>query len=246
MWSRELSPKSTGNGTPTLIQRLSGGWSVAMPFCLLNTDVRPPLWYGGQSSWLHNGGILCFLWDTNWIYKCYVEESRPPLWSSGQSFWIHNGDILCFLRGTNWIYIQVCYVEESRPPLWSSGQSSWLQNGDILCFLWCRNWIYGCDVEESRPPLWTSGQSSWLQIQVPCSIPGHTRFSEKKWVWNGVHSASWLQLRGCFKEKVAASVLEADITAVGDPPRWIRDTSISAEVGNNFAKSGGRLVSIVR
>jgi hypothetical protein len=68
---------------------------------------------------------LCFLWGTNWIYICYVEESRPPLWSSGQSSWLHNGDVLCFLWGTNWIYI--CYVEESRPPLWSSGQSSWLQ-----------------------------------------------------------------------------------------------------------------------
>jgi hypothetical protein len=71
------------------------------------------------------GDVLCFLWGTNWIYICYVEESRPPLWSSGQSSWLNNGDVLCFLWGTNWIYI--CYVEESRPPLWSSGQSSWLQ-----------------------------------------------------------------------------------------------------------------------
>jgi hypothetical protein len=68
---------------------------------------------------------LCFLWGTNWIYICYVEESRLPLWSSGQSSWLHNGDVLCFLWCTNWIYIY--YVEESRPPLWSSGQSSWLQ-----------------------------------------------------------------------------------------------------------------------
>jgi hypothetical protein len=27
--------------------------------------------------------------------------------------------------------------------------------------------------------------------EVPGSIPGATRFSEKEWVWNGVHSASW-------------------------------------------------------
>jgi hypothetical protein len=27
----------------------------------------------GQSSWLHNGDVLCFLWCTNWIYICYVE-----------------------------------------------------------------------------------------------------------------------------------------------------------------------------
>jgi hypothetical protein len=69
--------------------------------------------------------MYCFLWGTNWIDICYVEDSRPPLWSSGQSSWLQNGDVSCFLWGTNSIY--VCYVEESRPPLWSSGQSSWLQ-----------------------------------------------------------------------------------------------------------------------
>jgi hypothetical protein len=79
----------------------------------------------GQSSWLYNGVILCFLWGSNWIYICYVEESRPPLWSSCQGSWRHNGDVLCFLWGTNWICI--CYADESRQPLWSSGQSSWLQ-----------------------------------------------------------------------------------------------------------------------
>jgi hypothetical protein len=86
---------------------------------------RPHVQSSGQSSWLHNGVVFCFLWGTNWIYICYVEESRPPLWSSGQSFWLHNGDVLCFPWGTNWIYI--CYAKESRQPLWCSGQSSWLQ-----------------------------------------------------------------------------------------------------------------------
>jgi hypothetical protein len=125
----------------------------------------PPLWSCGQSSWLHNGDVLCFLWGTNWIYICYAEESRPPLWSRGQNFWLHNGDVLCFLWGTNWIYI--CYIEGSTRPLWSSGQSSWLPNGDVLCFLWGRNWIYIWYVEESRPPLCFIGQSSWLQIRRP-------------------------------------------------------------------------------
>jgi hypothetical protein len=96
--------------------------------CTLNTE-RPPLWSSGQSSWLQNGEVLCFLWGTKLIYICYV-ESRPPLWSSGQSSWLHNRDVLCFLWGTNWIWI--CYVGESRPPLWSSGQSSWLHNLDVL------------------------------------------------------------------------------------------------------------------
>jgi hypothetical protein len=74
-----------------------------------------PLWSSGQSSWLQNGDVLCFLWGTNWIYVCYAEESRQPLWSSGQTSWLQNRNVLCFLWGMNWIYI--CYVEESRPPV---------------------------------------------------------------------------------------------------------------------------------
>jgi hypothetical protein len=49
---------------------------------------RPPLWSSGQGSWPQSGDVLCFLWGTNWIYICYVEESRSPLWSSVQSFWL--------------------------------------------------------------------------------------------------------------------------------------------------------------
>jgi hypothetical protein len=93
--------------------------------CKVSFGSQRPMWSNSQSSWLHNGDVLCFLWGMNWLYICYVEESRPPLWSNGQSSWLHNGDVLCLLWGTNWIYI--CYVEESIPPLWSSGQSSWLQ-----------------------------------------------------------------------------------------------------------------------
>jgi hypothetical protein len=80
--------------------------------------------YSGQSSWLQNGDVLRFLWGTNWIYICYVEESRPPLCSSGQSSWLLNGDVLSPVR---YELIYICYVEESRPPLWSSGQMSWVQ-----------------------------------------------------------------------------------------------------------------------
>jgi hypothetical protein len=55
-----------------------------------NYELGPPLWSSGQSSWLLNGDVLCFLWGTNCIYihVCYVEESRPPLWSNGQSSWL--------------------------------------------------------------------------------------------------------------------------------------------------------------
>jgi hypothetical protein len=51
-------------------------------------ESRPSLWSSGQSSFLQNGDVLCFLWGTNSIYICYVEESRPPLWPSGQSSWL--------------------------------------------------------------------------------------------------------------------------------------------------------------
>jgi hypothetical protein len=43
--------------------------------------IRPPLWSSGYT-------VLCFLWGTNWIYICYVEETRPPLWSRGQSSYL--------------------------------------------------------------------------------------------------------------------------------------------------------------
>jgi hypothetical protein len=100
-------------------------WGTNWIYICYAEKSRPPLWSSGQSSWLQNGAVLCFLWGTNWIYICYAEKSRPLLWSSGQSSWLNIGDILCFLWGTNWIYI--CYIEESRPPLWSSAQTSWLQ-----------------------------------------------------------------------------------------------------------------------
>jgi hypothetical protein len=45
-----------------------------------------------------------------------------------------------------------------------------------------------------------------LVARVPGSILGATTFSEKQWVWNGVHSASWVQLKGYLEEEVAAPV----------------------------------------
>jgi hypothetical protein len=40
----------------------------------------------------------------------------------------------------------------------------------------------------------------------PGSTSGSTRFSEKYWVCNGVHSASWVQLRSYLEENTAAPV----------------------------------------
>jgi hypothetical protein len=49
----------------------------------------------------------------------------------------------------------------------------------------------------------------------PGSIPGPTRLSEKYWVWNGTHSASWVQLKSYFVEKVAVPLYKTEITSVG-------------------------------
>jgi hypothetical protein len=38
------------------------------------------------------------------------------------------------------------------------------------------------------------------------TIPGASRFSEKQRVWNGLHSASWGQLRSYWEENVVAPV----------------------------------------
>jgi hypothetical protein len=82
--------------------RLTDWLTVSCNVTLTLTD-RPPLWSSGQSSRLQNGEVLCFLWGTNWIYICYIEENRPPLWSSGQSSWLENGGVLFPVRyELNW------------------------------------------------------------------------------------------------------------------------------------------------
>jgi hypothetical protein len=41
---------------------------------LANYTDRPPLWSSGQSSWLQNGDVLCFLWGTNWICMLFKRK----------------------------------------------------------------------------------------------------------------------------------------------------------------------------
>jgi hypothetical protein len=60
--------------------------------------------------------------------------------------------------------------------------------------------------------------------EVLGSIPGASRFSEKQRVWNGVHSASWGQLRSYLEEIVAAPVKKTETTTGGDPLRWPHST----------------------
>jgi hypothetical protein len=93
------------------------------------------------------------------------------------------------------------------------------------------------------PPSWSSGQSSWLHMQRSgCSIPGTTRFSDKLWVWNGVHSASWVHLRNYLEEKSSVSSLGNRESGLGIrnadhvQPSMLALTSLTI---------GGRLVGIV-
>jgi hypothetical protein len=150
---------------------------VRTEFICYVEESRPPLWSSGESSWLQNGDVLCFLWGTNWIYVCSVEESRPPLWYSGHSSWLHNGDVLCFLWGTNWIY--VCSVEESRPPLWSSGQRTFSRT--VMYCVSCEGWtkfIYAMLKKVDRLCGLVVRVPGYRSI-CPGSIPGAIRFSEK-------------------------------------------------------------------
>jgi hypothetical protein len=66
-----------------------------------------------------------------------------------------------------------------------------------------------------RPPLWSSGQSSWLRIQTSRS---DSQSYQNFWEVVGlerVHWASWIQLRSCLEEIVAAPVQKIENTAVG-------------------------------
>jgi hypothetical protein len=67
------------------------------------------------------------------------------------------------------------------------------------------------------------------------------------WVWNGVHSASYVQLRSYLEKKKQRLRSRKQITAVGDLPRWLRDTPLPAKVGTHFEnkrRSLGRYSSL--
>jgi hypothetical protein len=95
--------------------------------------------------------------------------------------------------------------------------------------------------------LWSSDQSTWLQIQKPGSIPCATRFSEKYWVWNGVHSASWVQLRSYLeKRKSSGYGLENREYGYRDPSRWPHGILYPKKLALTSPTSCGNWVGIVR
>jgi hypothetical protein len=87
------------------------------------------------------------------------------------------------------------------------------------------------------PPLWSSGQSSWLQTQrsrvwfpaLPHFLSssgfgtGSTQRREYKW-W-----ATWMKKWQFWSRKLR-------LTALGVPPRWPRDTPLSAKVGTKIRR----------
>jgi hypothetical protein len=78
------------------------------------------------------------------------------------------------------------------------------------------------------------------------SIPGASRFSEKQLVWNGVHSASWVQLRSYLEEIVAASVRKTENTAVGIRHADHTTPLYPQKLALTSPTSGCRSVGIVR
>jgi hypothetical protein len=82
------------------------------------------------------------------------------------------------------------------------------------------------------------GSDEWLTATVvqwssflasPGSIPSATREVV------GLEQGPLSLVRSYLKEKVVAPVYKIEITALDDPPRWLRDTHLSAKIGTNFA-----------
>jgi hypothetical protein len=124
------------------------------------------------------------------------------------------------------------------------------QNGTItliLTFIKFCNFDIWNIIHILRQPLWSSGQSFWLQIQRSWArFPALSDFSEKQWVWNGVHSASWGQLRSYLEEIVTAPVKKTETNDRGGSVALTTQHPLSAKVGTTSPTSGGRSVGIVR
>jgi hypothetical protein len=119
---------------------------------------------------------------------------------------------------------------------WSSGQSSWLHRGPGSIPGATRFSEKCADITLYPQTLaLTSPTNGGRSV---CIVRSRIKAAEIVFLVGlerGYHSASWVQLRSYLEEKVAAPVYKTEITAVGDAPRWLRDTPLSAKIGSNFA-----------
>jgi hypothetical protein len=86
-------------------------------------------------------------------------------------------------------------IGPSRNARMVEGTGVWNINGSVL-------WRLMMASETASVVCWSEFLAT--DPEVKGSIPVATRFSEKKWVWNRVHSASWVLLRSYLNGKVAA------------------------------------------
>jgi hypothetical protein len=95
-------------------------------------------------------------------------------------------------------------------------------------------------------PLWSSGESSWLQIQ---RSGFDFRYYQIFWEVVGL-DRGLLSLVTTIEELLgrgtAAAVLITEITAAGEPPRWLSFTPLFAKVVTNFADKLRFSVGVVR
>jgi hypothetical protein len=80
----------------------------------------------------------------------------------------------------------------------------------------------------------------------PGSIPGATTFSERWWIWSGVHSASWVQLGGLLGRKSNGSGLEIQEYGRRDPSRWPHGTLYPQMLALTSPTRSGRSIGVVR
>jgi hypothetical protein len=70
--------------------------------------------------------------------------------------------------------------------------------------------------------------------EISGSIPGNTRFSDKQWVWNGVHSASYLFEELLWKNKWRLRCRKPKMRPLRSVVLTMQHP-LSTKVGTNFA-----------
>jgi hypothetical protein len=90
-------------------------------------------------------------------------------------------------------------------------------------------------VQNKRPPVWSSGQSSWLQIQRSVfDFLLYLIFWEVVGLERDLLSLLSI-IEELFERKSSDYGLEHRDYVRGDPPRWLRDSPLSAKGGTNFS-----------